>query len=367
MDPDYVGILLNALPQGSFQSGRVSQESLSVYEEAAALYGLKPCYLQLKDISSTGKKSLVYVMNETGVSRIQIPTPKVIHNRAIYKSRAAARKIAALQSRGIVIFNTNTRYRKDRIHSLLARHPVLSRHQPHTLPATPANIRSMMRLYADLLLKPVSSSVGLGIMRLYRGPSGWVLTRRSPKTRTAGRKWVTIPLGSPKGFLPGWLIQRLRRTPYMIQERLSLAEIDGRPIDLRVTVQRGLDGKWGVTGMFAKMSEPGGFLTNIAQGGSAYPAEYLLHAALPPGMAERLTVECRALALEVARHLSSRLSLLADLGIDIGVTSFGEVYFIECNGRDQRYGFREAGMISTWIETYRKPMAFAKYLLTKQV
>lgn len=363
MYPDYVGILLKAKPS---KSGRVGQEYLSAYDEVAAHYELKPCFLRLEDISIARGRSLVYVKNENNYSRIWIPTPSVIHNRAIYKSRAALKKIAALQSKGIVIFNANTRYRKDTIHNLLAKHPLLSRHQPHTMPATPANIRLMMQLYSDLLLKPVNSSVGLGIIRLYRENSGWKLMRRGAQSKTGGRKWIKVQLSDDKTPLPGWLVQRLKRTPYMIQERLHLAEIDGRPIDLRVTVQRGLEGRWEITGLFAKVSEPGGFLTNIAQGGSAYPAEYLLNAVFPSSTVGRLLNECRNLALAVAQHLSSHLPLLADLGIDLGITSFEEVYFIECNGRDQRYGFREAGMDATWLNTYRTPMAFARYLLMKQ-
>ncbi|WKL03644.1 hypothetical protein Q0F98_09340 [Paenibacillus amylolyticus] len=41
----------------------------------------------------------------------------------------------------------------------------------------------------------------------------------------------------------------------------------------------------------------------------------------------------------------------------------GQIYFIECNGRDQRYGFRKAGMSEHWKATYSKPMAYGRLLL----
>ncbi|MMZ71770.1 hypothetical protein D1872_353570 [compost metagenome] len=47
----------------------------------------------------------------------------------------------------------------------------------------------------------------------------------------------------------------------------------------------------------------------------------------------------------------------------MGVTEQGKIYFIECNGRDQRYGFRKAGMNEHWMASYREPMAYGRLLL----
>ncbi|MNI99677.1 hypothetical protein D3C73_1588150 [compost metagenome] len=53
---------------------------------------------------------------------------------------------------------------------------------------------------------------------------------------------------------------------------------------------------------------------------------------------------------------------LADIGLDIGVTGDGRVYFIECNGRDQRYGFQKAGLYEAFKDSYRRPMGYARFL-----
>lgn len=362
MNPEYVGILLNAKMHRGIETSRTGQESLPLYEEGAALYGLKPCYLRIEDINVEQGVSRVYIKGRNGYVKSLVETPAVIHNRAIYNTSYAVRKIKRLQEDGITVFNSNNRYGKDHIHRLLGEHPQLSRVQPHSLPGNPANIRLMMKQYDDLVLKPVNSSVGRGIMRLKKTGNSWRLVYRSLR---AGRKWTEIPV-SERSPLPKAALQILAKTPYLVQERLPLAEIDGRPFDLRISVQRGLDGEFGITGIFGKISAPGMFLSNIAQGGVAYPAEELLSQVFPGTMAAVVLAGCRALALETARYLSRHLPLLADLGMDIGVTSSGRAYFIECNGRDQRYGFREAGMESVWIESYRKPMAFAYRLLRQE-
>lgn len=76
-----------------------------------------------------------------------------------------------------------------------------------------------------------------------------------------------------------------------------------------------------------------------------------------------LDTRIRSVGLRIARTLASSLPHLADLGLDLGITEKGQIYFIECNGRDQRYGFRKAGMTETWKASYRHPMAYGRLLL----
>lgn len=110
----------------------------------------------------------------------------------------------------------------------------------------------MMNLYPDLILKPCRGSIGNGVMRLVRkGAQRWTLSYLSPSMQ----RWRSIPVN--QAALPQALRARLTSVPYLVQERIPLAEIGGRPFDLRVTVQRGWGGDWQVTGLFAKLGAPG--------------------------------------------------------------------------------------------------------------
>ncbi|MGG6311742.1 YheC/YheD family protein [Paenibacillus macerans] len=359
MRQEYVGILLNSSMYRGIPTRKTGQESISGYEETAREYGLVPCFLRLGDIDPAEGTCVGYVYNGVDYIEAEVPLPQVIHNRALYPEPAAHRKIHTLISEGITIYNVNNRYGKDVIHRLLWNAPHLRHYLPAAMPAKPAALRSMMSRYPDLILKPVRGSVGQGVMRLrYAKSSGWELTYASPFGKS---EWHTLKLR--RGELPLWTRRRLLRTPYLVQERIPLAECEDRPLDLRVTVQRGISGEWSVTGRFAKLAPAGSFVCNIAKGGAALPAEELLAKALPAHKVPGVLAHVEALALGVCRHLGSRLPLLADLGLDIGLTAGGMPYFIECNGRDQRYGFRKAEMTSTWKDTYRQPMAYARYLI----
>ncbi|GGH34143.1 YheC/YheD family endospore coat-associated protein [Paenibacillus segetis] len=360
MGQDQVGILLNTSMYRGIPQRRTGQESISNYEEAAKLYGIMPCFLRLGDIDVKKGVSTAYIFNGRDYVRTVIPTPSVIHNRALYADRAAHKKIRSMISQGKILFNVNNRYSKDVIHRLLSSNPHLCNYLPNTASVSPSSLRMMMNRYSDLILKPIRGSVGHGILRLQRDKEGWKITFPS-RSGKGKRGWNTVRL--KRGELPNWTWRLLMHVPYLVQERIPLAEFENRPLDIRVTVQRGLHGLWAVTGLFAKVAPQGSFISNIAKGGCAYPVETVLPKIFPPHDVRSIVAHVKTLALTVAAHLSSQFPLLGDLGMDIGLTMDGRPYFIECNGRDQRYGFRKAGLDELWKDSYRKPMSFAWYLL----
>lgn len=355
MGQKLVGILLNAAVHRGVPRLKTGQESLANYEEAAAAYGLTPCFLQLADINAESGFSLAYVKGRQGYQRAVIPTPGVIHNRAIYGQGSTG--INRLLGQGVLVYNTCNRYGKDQIHGLLEQNEALRGFLPDS-GAGLAGLKEMMNSYPDLILKPCRGSVGKGVMRLSRSSARRWTWSYLP---SGARRWMSSTVD--QDALPRALRARFAAMPYLVQERIPLAEMGGRPFDLRVTVQRGWGGEWQVTGMFAKLAAPGGFVSNIARGGEALSSSAVLEQVFDSRAAARIRMSVMGLSLSIARQLENSLPGLADIGLDIGITRDRRLYFIECNGRDQRYGFRKAGLGGTWKDSYRRPMGYARYLL----
>lgn len=355
---EYVGILVNASLYRRIPTGRTGHEKLEFYEQEAAAFGLKPVYLQLQDLEPGRRtvKGYTKVPGGRGYRKSIVPVPSVIHNRAIYTARKPSRKLDRLAAAGLRIFNRCTRYGKLQVHEVLMGEPSIRPHLPETLPARLQTLDYMMSRHPSLILKPVSGSIGKGIMKLRQTEQGlWELDY--PRMSQPGRGRIRFRPGS----LPGVLRRRLRSNGYLIQQLLPLARYRDRPFDLRVSVQRDETGEWQVTGIAGKVAQHGAFLTNVAQGGTALELERLLEAfpALDPLKVRR---DLADLSIRVAKRMGEVLPDLADLGFDIGITEHGFPMFIESNGRDQRYSFQEAGRPDLWRATYRNPMGYSHYL-----
>ncbi|WP_440112366.1 YheC/YheD family endospore coat-associated protein [Paenibacillus sp. QZ-Y1] len=353
-----IGILFDSRMYRGIPAGRTGQESLANYEQAATSYGLTPCFLRLEDIDSDTKTCLAYVKKEGVYVRQRIPLPSVIHNRALQLRRTEQHQVTKLLLQGIQVYNVRNRYRKDHIHEMLHQQPSLWEHLPHAVKATPESLAYMMERYDDLIIKPCSGSIGHGIMRIVQREGQWKLTC---ETRASRKGWATFRLS--KGQLPSSTLRRIFRHAYLIEERIPLVRYEGRPVDLRVSVQRGSDGLWGITGIFAKAAPAHTFVTNIAQGGKVMTLAEALGTVEAKFHLRELETRIRSVVLQIARTLASSLPHLADLGLDLGITGKGQIYFIECNGRDQRYGFRKAGMSEHWKASYQQPMAYGRLLL----
>ena len=352
-----IGILLDNRTFTGILQGKTHHEAIPLYEEAAQRLGVAICYFRLRDISCKTMKVQALTLDPSTSSYVRITTrlPWIIHNRTMTFRRTAKRKLARLHRQGIFIYNRHTRYGKRFIHKLLLKDMELGPHLPETYRATIGTVRNMMKRYHSLILKPDNGSIGRGIMLLEKRQGRWLLKVRNRRNKG---QWRRIPVRST---LPRALRKLMARRRYLVQQRLPLATYMGRPFDLRVSVQRNGRGQWQVTGIVGKAAPAGLFLTNVAQGGTVYTLDHLLaaHRAWNPH-AVRMRIE--ELSLRIAHHLGHYLPNLADLGLDIGLTSEGIPMFIECNCRDLRYSFLQGRQWKEWQDVYYQPLSYGHYV-----
>jgi glutathione synthase/RimK-type ligase-like ATP-grasp enzyme len=362
MPSPYVGILVNDKLHRKIPLGKTNHEAVDLYVEAGEKYGFIPCFFRIKDIQPGQKSVRAYIMKKKNFVYKNVRAPEVIHNRAIYQLQKHYHTLNSLVKDGKQVFNHWNRYGKLYIQELLMKESRLRPHLPCSCKGTIGHVRTMMKQYDSLIIKPNKSSIGQGVMKLERSGKGWNL--KYPASLNINNKtWRTIFFSGSK--LPQLLYNRLLHERYIVQQRLPLATFQGRPFDMRVSVQRGVVGEWQITGIVAKVASNGNFLTNVAQGGSLYRLEEILKAEYPHLQPELIVKGIHDFSLLVAEHLGRNLPLMADLGLDVGMTVDGFPMFIECNGKDQRYSFLEAGMIKEWMATYENPMAYARFLLNQ--
>jgi len=344
-----VGILLDHQVWNALQAKRsTGHEKIELYNRASQRLGLRPFYMTLRGIER--KTAAGLVRSGSRYQRVRRTIPSVIHNRTIVSLPALSRKLRQL-SRASTLFNKQNRYSKYRIHRLLAKRDSSLYRMPSTVRLTEERLRRALEAKRALYIKPMKGSIGDGILRLsYKGQGEWRLQSGAGKARRCSARRAVQ------------LVMRLTgRKRYMIQEAIALARYNGRPYDLRVTVQRGPDGAWQVTGMFGKVAAHGRHVTNVAKGGRVKRVKTLFAASgFRPDAMER---HVAAASLDIAEYLGRKLDGLSDIGLDLGIDQEGRVHFIEMNGRDQRIGFKKAGMTDTFYRSYETPLRYARYLL----
>jgi hypothetical protein len=361
MDNPYVGILLNVESADFDPHHRKDYENISFYIEAGRNYSVTPCFMHMKDVDLAHKKMQAYIYSETSERYVKkwLPLPSIVHNRALYAEDSHNILLDQWSAEGMYVFNRRNRYGKLNIHEILLGDPTLAAGLPDTCVFSLSNLAEMMKRYDSLILKPNRGSIGRGIIKLDRQIRGWRLVY--PKHwYNMDSEWLEIIV---KDALPSSILHFLSLQPFLIQQRLALVLAEGCPFDLRVSVQRDESGDWGVTGLFARVAGKNHFITNVARGGTACTLEQVLHITEPSLDPELVRRNVTNFALRIVRQIGKHLPHMADVGIDIGIDGEGGPMFIDCNGKDQRYGFKEADMAEVWKQTYFNPIGYAKHML----
>lgn len=343
-----VGVLLDLKTYLGIPKGRTGNERLALYNKAGKKYGIKPFYMSLQHVKTNS--ALGYYFENKAYKRISRSIPKVTHNRAITLSPFLRKRLTKL-SQSSIVFNRQNRYDKHRIHQLIHANHSLRKYLPKSMSFSSKNLKIALEKSSSLFIKPTNSSVGDGIMKISKLEGGqWHLYGVKRKPKLVSKKQA-ISL----------IVKKVGRQNYMLQEAIPLATYNGRPYDLRVSVQRGGSGQWQVTGIVGKVAAYGRHVTNVAKGGKVIRCERLFESSGFDSIQMKQQIQEASLA--IAQYIGGKLPHMADIGLDVGVDQDGEIKLIEINGRDQRYSFKNANMKTTFYRTYETPLRYARFLL----
>lgn len=149
--------------------------------------------------------------------------------------------------------------------------------------------------------------------------------------------------------------------PYIVQRYIPLANVQGRPIDIRVIVQKQKNSNdWVVTGKVAKLAGKGFFVTNnTISGGSVLPIAEAIKKSnihILDEDIEKLVSEIERITLLTTNTLETLYQNRSIYGFDIGIDSDGHIWIIEGNlspSFSHFYKLKDKKMFNTIKKLYR--------------
>ncbi|MBE3589881.1 MAG: YheC/YheD family protein [Firmicutes bacterium] len=250
------------------------------------------------------------------------------------------------------LFNERLRWSKAEVQAVLAGRPHVpegfaARLADETLAADAIAVGRFLERGAAYL-KPVYGSQGNGVARLSREGAGCRLQLDGTAT--------VAPLEA--------VLRRYRdRAPspagYLVQRAIDQAA-PGTPVDLRVMVQRGRDGRLRCTGMWARLAEAGSVVSNRSAGGRLVEPHAMLRALGFADGAGRLAAVARGTVL-LARRLEAAFGRIGEAGFDVMFDRAGEWWVLEVNPRPGLMIFAAADP-AAFRRMVRAPLEYAAAL-----
>ncbi|MGF6951651.1 glutathione synthase/RimK-type ligase-like ATP-grasp enzyme [Neobacillus sp. B4I6] len=263
-------------------------------------------------------------------SEFHIPT--IIYDRCFYgddeHSKQCIPIVSWLKTRTDITFLGYGLPNKLELYEEL-RKTVLSAYLPVTQSVSDTNIvLNELTTKKRIILKPINGSQGNGIYYLKKN-------EKSFHVKTEKQKKIISRIFPNETKLTQWLQSLICNRQYLLQPYLELSNNQLQPFDIRVLLQKNMDGKWGELGRGIRRGNTGGILSNLSAGGTVLPfADW--SPTLPPATREYINQELTYILTNLPPLLENAFLPLFELGVDIGIAKNGSIWILDVNSKPGR-------------------------------
>ncbi|SHF39486.1 YheC/D like ATP-grasp [Seinonella peptonophila] len=206
----------------------------------------------------------------------------------------------------------------------LSQSPALLPHLPETHLFNQHTFAYMLHKYQQIIVKPIGKGGGFGVIQISAQGDNQYKVHIENKTR------IIQGLSDTYHYVKH-LTGPLR---YLIQRRIPLAQINNRPFDIRVIVQRKKRSHvWKVTGTAAKVAGKGFIVTNNTRSkGTLLPLSVAIQRAISQRTIHENPIgNIKQTSIKIVSRLSRLYPPHRIYGLDIGLDHHGRIFLIEAN------------------------------------
>ncbi len=284
-----------------------------------------------------------------------LPFPQILYDQATFPfdsikrlaSKEANRELRT--NHEIQSINCKRYFGKWDTYQAIAFFEETKRYIPNTALLTPLNLNKFINKYSLVYVKSNYGSFGWGVLQVKR-VNNYYLCRGGGSQIN---EWKFTNLTKLYQFLLDNLGENT-----VLQEGITLAQLEGNPFDMRILAHKNISGKWVFSTISFRIAAPDAVVTNVSAGASeiiAAQEDKLPHSNLSWKKLEKFC--CKTLLA-----LESSFGNLGEVGLDVGLSSSGRLWLFEANSKPNTCGYIDNISKKTCDMIFGLPLDYSKYL-----
>ncbi|GMK41343.1 hypothetical protein PCCS19_43990 [Paenibacillus sp. CCS19] len=204
----------------------------------------------------------------------------------------------------------------------------LSDFVPETVAMSKISLRTLLKKYGMVYIKPVVGTYGIGVMRVERTESGYQF-----QVEEQVRTFKNF------GDMYASILKNTNKKKYLVQEGIHLLKHKGKRFDLRVMTQYAPNRRWETTGIIGRVAAKNKIVTNYHSGGKILTANRLL--ARHTGDVESQLKSLSKLGEKAGKAMQKAFPGVYVIGIDVALDQSLRPWILEVNTSPDPYIFRK--------------------------
>jgi len=210
----------------------------------------------------------------------------------------------------------------------------------------------MLEKHPIIYLKPANGSLGLGIYKIIKKNSEYVVQFRTKNINKAKIFKDAVSLYK-------FIFSNKFRHRYILQQGINLIEYKQCPVDFRVHMHKDNNDKWQIVAIGAKAAGKGSVTTHLRTGGQLINADQYLSLMFKE-YALTIKEKINASSILIAETVESNLrEPLGELGLDIGVDKNNRIWLFEVNSKPGRSIFKHPSLKTARAESNKRLIEYA--------
>ncbi|MBP2642747.1 MAG: hypothetical protein H6Q67_634 [Firmicutes bacterium] len=316
---------------------------LSEQDEKLTASRLKKLMVYIKEYSKLHGAVVVFALNKVDMpsrliegycynpiknlwQRGTFPYPSSIYRSVGLSEEEKNHFLSAI---GDTVFN-NHYFSKWEMYQWFSKDSEIAPRIPHTvLYESPQNVFDLLEQFKKIYIKPISGLRGRRVVQVSMDNKTVVFKYRE---RGINCQAAFENISEVKAFIQ----QRFTAKKYLIQQAIDLMEYNGGIVDFRCVVQKNQANLWVCRAIIGRQADKGSIVSNISNGGAAFPAGVILGKVMPASEENIMDWEkkLKIFAIKVCNTLDEFGINCGSLGLDMGIDKQGQLWLIEINNRD---------------------------------